>query len=733
MHPGSPHAASFRSNVYGRPTSWLRRRIVSSVMGSRVLCGEALRGARLAALAVVALLALAAPSPVLATEIVKWPWGATRTFRAPFDMPFKGVGGVAVSPEGNFVYIGTQGVVVQYSSAGLWLQTWTTHFKHVSGMATDPFGDVYVADSAAGVVQKFDQNGKHLASWTVPGVQQIAADAHARLFLLVSVGIGDVVDVRSTAGKDEGAWSAALPGSWFPPGPNSYSLGATASIEAIAVDAAGNVYLAGTSRQRLEGNGPDCHSVFEEGKQYVFTYADPLDSDEVAEYTSNGQVERYGWANSSARACYPGWRSSYPLNAMEAVKPSDGTVWISQSYGTFAETANLVGPGVMSIISDFYSSCFSCEGVYEEPAAFLGPSVFDCHENLFVGSGDRVVEFEGLGAGQCHSRISKHALVTLAPALKIVTAPTKKKKKKSKTLDFQAGCAGQLCKINVTAARRRAHCHGKHCLAVIGHGRFTVASGRVNDLALPLGAGKLGARPRIVLSARLLRHGHPRGRRFFAAGGRPLLARTFLPLKLSCPASVPLGGQIALSGSLGTRGARVLTLEIVGAGPTPTHTIHTNAAGAFAFSPPASSAGRIELALSYAGDRTHSPTGGECGTEVASTPVPPLPPPPPVREETPSEPPPAATSLSLACRTPFSGQFTGALTPPLGGMSITISYEFTLAGNPTVQKQTATVTTASDGTFTDGGPSPGAMGKATASWTGAPGYTGAISPTCEFG
>jgi hypothetical protein len=40
----------------------------------------------LAALVVVALLALATPSPVFATEIVTWPWGDARTFRAPFDL-----------------------------------------------------------------------------------------------------------------------------------------------------------------------------------------------------------------------------------------------------------------------------------------------------------------------------------------------------------------------------------------------------------------------------------------------------------------------------------------------------------------------------------------------------------------------------------------------------------------------------------------------------------------------
>lgn len=92
--------------------------------------------------------------------------------------------------------------MIQYSDSGVWVRTWSTPFGEISGVATDAFGDVYVADSANGQVQKFDENGAHIATWSVPGVRQIASDAHGHVFLLVFIVVGFVVDVRSDGGTD---------------------------------------------------------------------------------------------------------------------------------------------------------------------------------------------------------------------------------------------------------------------------------------------------------------------------------------------------------------------------------------------------------------------------------------------------------------------------------------------------------------------------------------------------
>ena len=126
--------------------------------------------------------------------------------------------------------------MIQYTTGGVWVRTWSAVFGEIGGLATDTAGDVLVADKTHGQVQVFDKNEKHLATWSVPGVQQIAADAQGHVFLLVSVVLGWVVDVRSYAGVDEGAWSAILPGSFREV---AYTPGRTTSIRELAVDATG--------------------------------------------------------------------------------------------------------------------------------------------------------------------------------------------------------------------------------------------------------------------------------------------------------------------------------------------------------------------------------------------------------------------------------------------------------------------------------------------------------------
>jgi hypothetical protein len=157
-------------------------------------------------------------------------------------------------------------------------------------------------------------------------------------------------------------------------------------------------------------------------------------------------------------------------------------------------------------------------------------------------------------------------------------------------------------------------------------------------------------------------------------------------------------------------------------------TIRTGGSGTFTASVPAAAADTVEFDVSYAGDATHGPASAGCSTEVPSPPVQVLPPP----TERPKETPPVTTSLSLTCRSPLSGEFTGMLAPALGGEPVTITYEYRIVGG-LPQEKVDTVTTAGDGSFHDGGPASGAMGKATASWPGAPGYAGATSPACEFG
>ena len=83
----------------------------------------------------------------------------------------------------------------------------------------------------------------------------------------------------------------------------------------------------------------------------------------------------------------------------------------------------------------------------------------------------------------CPSRISQLAHLTVAPAISLVQH--KVKKKKTKTLDFEAGCIGPRCSISVLAQARRANCHGRHCTIALAHGRFAFEGGG-KTLALTL-------------------------------------------------------------------------------------------------------------------------------------------------------------------------------------------------------------------------------------------------------
>lgn len=648
----------------------------------------------------------------------------TSVFYAPFDLPFSGVDGIAASPDGAYVYVATADVVNQYSDSGVWQQTWSTTFSHIGGIATDPYGDVYVADAGAGQVQKLSENGAHIATWSVPGVRQVAADAHGHVFLLVNVLVGDVVDVRSYSGADEGAWSATLPGSWFEY--EGYEPATTSSIVSLASDAAGNVALSGYSSQRLAGSGPDCHGVNE------IEYDEPLVSGEVARYSYNGTPLADYWLNSSSVACYPGFYSyGAPLWAVFA--PDDDSIWLAQYYGESLEDATRSGHGPVTTSFETTSTPVRSK--------LLGPATFDCHGNLFVGSGDHVTEFFNASYLECPAKPSPFAQLVLAPALTFVAqTPQTVKKKKSKTLDFEAGCLGHGCTIEVTAQLKLPHCHHGPCLVVLSSGHFALTGGRAHTLSLVLTHTEEGLlrgdpKPELELSARMLRHGKPYGPTFHAGGGHPLLARSPVAMSLSCPAQAALGSQIALSGALDLGGVHGVSLAIqFPGGGVAVQRVDTSSSGAFALSVTASAPGTYTFAASLSGDGL-SAAGAGCSTFVPAPPPHAVKPQPPKKEEPAKEepPPPTKTSLSLSCRVESKGvqHFTGSITPALAEVPITITYKFTTP--PRTPEKVDHVKTNSEGKFEDKAePMPGTEGEATASWEGESGYAAATSNTCKW-
>jgi hypothetical protein len=685
--------------------------------------------ALLALLALGLLASLVGARPARAVKLYQSYYSS---FRAPFDLPFAGIGGLATSPDGAYVYVGTGGKVIQYTTGGVWVRTWSAVFGQIGGLATDTSGNLLVADRASGQVQVFDKNEKHLSTWSVPGVQQIAADAQGHVFLLVSIGLGWIVDVRSTAGVDEGAWPAILPDSFRL---IAYTPSRTTAIRALATDASGDVFLAGISTQNLEGEGQDCHNLLPKDQ---YEYWDPLESGEVARYSRTGEVTGWGWLNTSTRAaCYPPFISFGQPLAL-AVAPDDHNIWVDD-YSSFQRQMATQGSS-FPITESIQQPCEACAKPPGENLQFIGPQTFDCHGNLFIGAGGAVFEFLALpSVNDCQSRLSQLAQLTLAPAISLV--PHKVKGKKGKALDFQAGCTGPGCSIDVLARARLPHCRGGSCAIVLAHGRFKLKPG-AHTFALTLTHGDetlLASDPRlpIGLSARLLRHGHPVGGTVSANGGRPLVALPAVQMSLSCAAEASLGAQIAVSGSLGLPGAHALSVAIGSPGGGSTLQLHTNSTGAFTLSIPAASIGAWTFAVTYAGDRLHAPSGAGCATYVPPAPPPPShkkgpsPTPLPIVLPTPFE-----TKLELTCRTKGGeGPFTGKIIPALGEVPITITYKYKSPGGP-LNEKVDNVKTGAEGTFSD---QPKAeinvdqLGTAVAHWPGNTEYLEATSPSCEFG
>ena len=239
----------------------------------------------------------------------------------------------------------------------------------------------------------------------------------------------------------------------------------------------------------------------------------------------------------------------------------------------------------------------------------------------------------------------------------------------------------------------------------------------------------------MLLSARMLRHGHPFGPVFRAAGGRAVTVREASPLALTCPAGATPGATVAIWGTLRIPGAHTLTLRI---GPGTARLVNTDSHGAFTLTTVAAVTGPLPISASFAGRGLHAPSGAECSTDVEAVQpaLPPLPagvnaapgPPPPAP---PSPPQPVATELKLTCPSP--GLFTGSLGPAVGGADIAISYSYEIPASGMKETKLDHVETVADGSFQDEPGLPmGAVGRASASFAGGGGYLASSSAACSF-
>ena len=289
-------------------------------MGRPALIERAGRRALLAAipLAVVTLLTVAPPA-----HAVKLYRSYFSSFMAPFNLPFASIGGLAPSPDGAYVYVGSGVKVIQYTASGVWVRTWSPDIRGNRGLATDASGNVLVADKTHGQVQVFDKNEKHLArgasrAWSRSRrTRRVTCSCSSRWGSAGWSTCGPTQE--STRAPGRRSCRAATARSPTPPGARPRS--------ASSPWTHGNVYLAGISTQNLEGEGEDCNTLLPKDQ---YEYWDPLESGEVARYSRTGEVTGWGWLNNGGgRDLVLAPYTSLGQPPGLAVAPDDHNIWVA--------------------------------------------------------------------------------------------------------------------------------------------------------------------------------------------------------------------------------------------------------------------------------------------------------------------------------------------------------------------------------------------------------------------
>lgn len=162
--------------------------------------------------------------------------------------------GVAVDPGGN-VYVADTGNnrIQKFDSSGKFVTAWGAYgiangqFSFPSGISLNPAGNVYVADSGNDRIQKFTANGEFLTAWGSTGSDPgqfsqplgIAADSAGNIYVIE--GNNARIQKFDSSGTFAGAW-----------GSSGSDDGQFNAAYGITVDSIGNVYVADTGNSRIQ-------------------------------------------------------------------------------------------------------------------------------------------------------------------------------------------------------------------------------------------------------------------------------------------------------------------------------------------------------------------------------------------------------------------------------------------------------------------------------------------------
>jgi streptogramin lyase len=265
--------------------------------------------------------------------------GIVGSGKGSLDGQFKNARGITIDPSRNILVADTSNNRVQkFNPNGTFLTKWGAkgtlegQFKNPYGVEADATGNIYVADTSNNRIQKFDSSGNFQRMW--------------------GWGVDDGTNVfqTCTSGCQKGA-SGSGDGQFKNP-------------RAVAVDPAGNVYVADTSNNRIQKFDPSGNFLGKWGvkgtldgqlKNPYGVVADRYGNVYVSD-TSNGRVQKFDTSGTfllkwgakgklDGQFTNPRGITVDPQGAVHVVDSSNGRVQVFEPLGAFEYIVGAKGSG----------------------------------------------------------------------------------------------------------------------------------------------------------------------------------------------------------------------------------------------------------------------------------------------------------------------------------------------------------------------------------------------------
>ncbi len=645
-------------------------------------------------------------------------------------------GGAAVSPDGGILWVSIPAwrVVVGYATGdGTYMTTLgygEGAMKNPQGVATDQFGDVYVADAGDGRILRFHDDGSFVKAWSSPGAQQVASDGFS-LFVLAP--FLNVVSHRSRDGADLGAFVSSFTSfvstPWYDP--------PTMRATALASDRSTHAIVAGQFAQNRNGTPRNCtiSAITNKGPQEL---PDPLKGPGIGIYAAGGAPVGQSHAVDVGAPCWasPYSRESYdnsdlfqsgralaadPVTGAIAAAPDDaGTPgqaffvrWLAtrQDGTPYADGASGLPKQIGFPINASYT-----------PNGRIRQLAFDCRANLWVLTDAWLFRFRNTSrpAPDCIKLDERVILgeATFGPAVK----QGAKDRHSRLRIPLECPPRGTACSGAVDVVLRPK----VPCLTcdLRLKARFKVAAGRTKTLSLSLDPA----------TTRALDAGATVALRAKALGAREAASRPAARLREAASITLRCGPGGAATGTAPS-GAQLL----LGTGEKTT-SLRAAKNGHFSAAAGAVPQGGV-ITVAFSGGVRLAPAGAACQRRDGA-PAPALTAPGPGTETgppggeaaPPAVPGPATSTLTAACaRRPADLGLTasGTLTPAIAGSAVKVVFTpDDMAVGPPV---TLTIPTDAAGAWQAevAPPAPGTWTVA-ASFAGDAGRAAATAPSCAI-